>query len=155
MPVCLGCHKPLAGHDALCAKCWRSIDFIRAPLCDRLGIPMPFATGGTIVSAAALADPPDYDRARAAAHLSQMPEAQFSVSKYQLIPNTGITAANKALQGIPNFKPIRAAVRKEYPALVKRISARIRVFSQISARFLRLSFLRSSLLIFVIQFQIG
>lgn len=69
-PVCLGCHKPLAGHDALCAKCWRSIDFIRAPLCDRLGIPMPFATGGNIVSAAALADPPDYDRARAAAHFT-------------------------------------------------------------------------------------
>ena len=67
-PVCLGCHKPLGGHDALCAHCWRSIDFIRAPLCDRLGIPLPYDTGGTIVSAAALADPPVYDRARAAAH---------------------------------------------------------------------------------------
>ena len=67
-PVCLGCHQPLAGHDALCAKCWRSIEFIRAPLCDRLGIPLPFDSGGTIVSAAALADPPVYDRARAAAH---------------------------------------------------------------------------------------
>ncbi len=67
-PVCLGCHQPLAGHDALCAKCWRSIEFIRAPLCDRLGIPLPFDSGGIIVSAAALADPPVYDRARAAAH---------------------------------------------------------------------------------------
>ncbi len=69
-PVCLGCHKPLGAHDALCASCWRSIDFIRAPLCDRLGIPMPFDTGGNIVSAAALADPPSYDRARAAAHFT-------------------------------------------------------------------------------------
>ncbi len=69
-PVCLGCHKPLGGHDALCARCWRSIEFIRAPLCDRLGIPLPYATGGTIVSAAALADPPHYDRARAAAHFT-------------------------------------------------------------------------------------
>lgn len=66
-PVCLACHRPLAGHDALCAACWRRIDFIRAPLCDRLGMPMSFDTGGTIVSAAALADPPDYDRARAVA----------------------------------------------------------------------------------------
>ena len=67
-PVCLGCHKPLGGHDALCGKCWRSIEFIRAPLCDRLGIPLPFDSGGPVVSAAALADPPIYDRARAAAH---------------------------------------------------------------------------------------
>jgi ComF family protein len=67
-PVCLKCHKPLGGHDALCARCWRGIAFIRAPLCDRLGIPLPYDTGVTTVSAAALANPPAYDRARAAAH---------------------------------------------------------------------------------------
>jgi ComF family protein len=67
-PVCLKCHKPLGGHDALCARCWRGIAFIRAPLCDRLGIPLPYDTGVATVSAAALADPPAYDRARAAAH---------------------------------------------------------------------------------------
>jgi len=66
-PLCLGCHKPLTTHDALCAACWRSIDFIRPPLCDRLGLPLPFDTGGPMVSAAAVADPPDYERARAVA----------------------------------------------------------------------------------------
>jgi ComF family protein len=66
-PVCLACHVPLAGHDTLCAPCWSGIDFIRAPLCDRLGWPMPFETGGVMVSAAAVADPPDFDRARAVA----------------------------------------------------------------------------------------
>jgi ComF family protein len=66
-PLCLSCHAPLTSHDALCPGCWGKIDFIRAPLCDRLGLPMPFDTGGTMVSAAATADPPDYDRARAVA----------------------------------------------------------------------------------------
>jgi ComF family protein len=66
-PLCLACHKQLAGHDALCARCWRGIDFIRPPLCDRLGIPLPYDTGTATVSAAALADPPVYNRARAAA----------------------------------------------------------------------------------------
>ena len=66
-PLCVACHAPLASHDALCPKCWGEIDFIRAPLCDRLGLPMPFDTGGTMVSALAAADPPDYDRARAVA----------------------------------------------------------------------------------------
>ena len=66
-PLCLACHRPVSSHDAICARCWSDIDFIRAPLCDRLGIPLPFDIGGTMISAAAAADPPDYDRARAVA----------------------------------------------------------------------------------------
>jgi len=66
-PLCLSCHRPLTTHDAVCPVCWAQIDFIRAPLCDRLGLPMPFDTGGTMVSAAAVADPPEYNRARAVA----------------------------------------------------------------------------------------
>jgi ComF family protein len=66
-PLCLACHRPLSSHNAICARCWSGIDFIRAPLCDCLGIPMPFDAGGTMISAAAAADPPDYDRARAVA----------------------------------------------------------------------------------------
>ena len=66
-PLCLACHRPLSSHDAMCSRCWSGIDFIRAPLCARLGIPLPFDVGGTMISAAAVADPPDYDRARAVA----------------------------------------------------------------------------------------
>ena len=66
-PVCAACHEPLGSHDALCPACWRQIDFIRPPLCDRLGIPMPFDTGGPMISAAAAANPPAYERARAVA----------------------------------------------------------------------------------------
>ena len=66
-PLCLACHEPLGVHDALCPACWRGIDFIRPPLCDRLGLPMPFDTGGVMVSAAAAADPPAFHRARAVA----------------------------------------------------------------------------------------
>ena len=67
-PLCVNCHKPLGAHDAICAVCWRQIRFIGAPLCDRLGIPLSFDTGAaSTVSAAALAAPPDWDRARAVA----------------------------------------------------------------------------------------
>lgn len=67
-PSCLACHARVWGHDALCADCWRRVTFIRAPLCDRLGLPLPFAsaTDGPLISAAAAASPPLYDRARAA-----------------------------------------------------------------------------------------
>lgn len=67
-PACVACHAPVLGQDGLCARCWRGIKFIRAPLCDRLGLPMPFGgTGGPMISAAAAAEPPLYDRARAVA----------------------------------------------------------------------------------------
>ena len=69
-PVCVGCRAALSAHHALCANCWRDVAFIRAPLCERIGIPLPFDTGGPSVSAQALAEPPDYDRARAAAHFA-------------------------------------------------------------------------------------
>ena len=69
-PCCLVCRAPLSAHHLLCAPCWREVHFIRPPLCDVLGIPLPFDTGGRMVSAAAAANAPAYDRARAVAHYS-------------------------------------------------------------------------------------
>lgn len=69
-PCCLICRTPLGAHRLLCASCWRDVHFIRPPLCDVTGIPLPFDTGERMVSAAAVANPPAYDRARAVAHHS-------------------------------------------------------------------------------------
>ncbi|MEZ5730653.1 MAG: ComF family protein [Hyphomicrobiaceae bacterium] len=67
-PACLACRERVGDRDTLCPTCWRDIAFIRPPLCDRLGIPMPFDPGSpTIVSVGAMANPPAYDRARAVA----------------------------------------------------------------------------------------
>jgi ComF family protein len=69
-PCCLVCRTPLNTHHVLCGTCWRDMRFITPPLCDVTGTPMPFDTGGRMVSAAALSDPPAYDRARAVAHFT-------------------------------------------------------------------------------------
>lgn len=66
-PLCVFCRQPMDQHGVLCAACWRQIDFIAPPLCDRLGIPLPYDSGGKTISAAALANPPAYNRARAVA----------------------------------------------------------------------------------------
>lgn len=66
-PCCLICRARLAAHHNVCPACWKGIDFIRHPLCDVLGIPLPYDAGERTISAAAIADPPAYDRARAAA----------------------------------------------------------------------------------------
>jgi len=65
-PVCISCHDPLDRHNALCPRCWSDLRFIRPPLCDRLGIPLPYDAGDQPVSSTALRHPPLYDRARAA-----------------------------------------------------------------------------------------
>ena len=66
-PVCVSCHEPLASHGALCAQCWQRVDFIRAPLCDRLGLPLPYGGEEVTLSSAALRHNPEYGRARAVA----------------------------------------------------------------------------------------
>ena len=66
-PICLHCHAPVADYGVLCAPCWRGIDFITPPVCDRLGVPVPCADEEVVLSSAALRDPPLYDRARAVA----------------------------------------------------------------------------------------
>ena len=80
--LCLSCQAPLGSLDALCGSCWRKVRFIRPPLCDRLGIPMPYDTGGPIVSGAALANPPEWDRARAVAHFDPVVQGLIHGFKY-------------------------------------------------------------------------
>jgi predicted amidophosphoribosyltransferase len=69
-PVCISCRKRAGAPGLLCGDCWAKIDFIAPPLCSRLGVPLPYDTGEPSLSAAAIADPPVYDRARAAARYS-------------------------------------------------------------------------------------
>lgn len=64
-PQCLACDTPVAAAGGLCASCWAGLRLIERPVCERLGIPLPFGAVG--VSAAAMADPPPFDRCRAVA----------------------------------------------------------------------------------------
>ena len=63
-PVCLSCHDATDTHATLCPKCWKQVDFIISPICDRLGTPLSYDIGGSNISAAALASPPLFDRCR-------------------------------------------------------------------------------------------
>ncbi len=82
-PLCLGCQTRLSDHDALCPECWRGIDFIRPPICDRFGIPMPYDIGAPMVSAAAAANPPLFDRARAVARYDGLMRALIHDFKFR------------------------------------------------------------------------
>lgn len=65
-PTCCVCQTRLTTHYNLCAPCWLKIEFIGPPLCDRLGLPLPYGGTEAVISAEAIANPPVYNKARAA-----------------------------------------------------------------------------------------
>jgi ComF family protein len=124
-PVCLACRTPLARHHAVCGPCWRQIRFIRAPLCDRLGLPMPFGTGEGMISAAAVANPPAYGRARAVAAYDGVMRDLIHGFKYadrhdarRLFGTWLVSAAVPLLPGITMIVPVPLAwtrlVRRQF-----------------------------------------
>jgi ComF family protein len=67
--ICVSCGTLITRHNLLCPKCWASLHLITPPLCNRLGIPLPGYEGeDPHISMQALANPPVFSRARAAAH---------------------------------------------------------------------------------------
>ncbi len=68
-PVCVSCATLITRHNLLCPRCWSNLHLITPPFCDRLGIPLPGYEGsGPHISMQAVANPPSFSRARAAAH---------------------------------------------------------------------------------------
>ncbi|MGG9999601.1 ComF family protein [Pseudovibrio ascidiaceicola] len=64
---CPICTDLVQGEGGLCLSCWQTLELISPPYCERLGVPLHYELGPNAWSATALVNPPDYDRARAAA----------------------------------------------------------------------------------------
>jgi predicted amidophosphoribosyltransferase len=82
-PVCIACRARIGSHGLLCGACFARIDFIAPPICARLGVPLPYDAGEGALSAAAIATPPVYDRARAAARYSETMRELIQSFKYR------------------------------------------------------------------------
>lgn len=65
-PRCLACQERTASPENLCPVCWRRLQFISHPVCERLGTPMAHDLGKGALCARAIAEPPIFDRARSA-----------------------------------------------------------------------------------------
>lgn len=81
-PLCPCCEVRVDATGSLCGTCWSSVQFISDPVCDRLGVPLPYAIGDRQLSPAAIARPPAYDRARAAALYSGATRDLIHALKY-------------------------------------------------------------------------
>jgi ComF family protein len=80
-PLCASCREPVEG-KGLCPSCWSKLSFITRPYCERLGIPFAYDPGPGILSMEAIADPPSYNRARAAVRFDEISRALVHSLKY-------------------------------------------------------------------------
>jgi len=81
-PLCPAC-RDLVTDTGLCPTCWSKLGFISAPYCPRLGIPFAYDPGPGILSMQAIADPPAYQRARAAVRYDDVARTLVHALKYQ------------------------------------------------------------------------
>ena len=79
--LCVACREPVSG-DGVCATCWAKLSFIAPPFCARLGIPFVYDPGPDILSMQAIADPPAYQRARAAVRYDDVARTLVHQLKY-------------------------------------------------------------------------
>ena len=81
-PLCPSCREPLGDGVGLCAACWSKLSMIEPPYCARLGIPFAYDGGSGLLSMEAIADPPAYDRARAAVRYDDIARVLVHAYKY-------------------------------------------------------------------------
>jgi ComF family protein len=81
-PSCLVCQAATAEPRALCAQCWGRLRLIERPYCERLGTPFAVDAGVALLSPAAIADPPVYERARAVARYDETARLMAHRLKY-------------------------------------------------------------------------
>lgn len=81
-PLCPSCREPVGATAGLCAVCWSKLSPIERPFCERLGIPFVYDPGPGILSMQAIADPPAYQRARAAVRYDDVARSLVHAFKY-------------------------------------------------------------------------
>jgi ComF family protein len=65
-PVCAGCRRQVSQPGSLCGECWPKLRFLEKPWCPVMGTPFAHEMGEGFLSAEAIANPPPFERARAA-----------------------------------------------------------------------------------------
>jgi ComF family protein len=82
-PVCAGCRRHVSQPGVLCALCWPKLRLLEPPWCPVMGTPFVHDMGEGFLSAEAIADPPPFERARAAVAYTGVARQMVSGLKYQ------------------------------------------------------------------------
>ena len=92
-PRCPGCGIVVGEDHAFCLACWQKLDFLGGPACAQCGEPIELAFHEDARCGACLADPPPFDRARAAVAYGPIARALALKLKYGRRPGIALTMA--------------------------------------------------------------
>jgi predicted amidophosphoribosyltransferase len=100
-PRCPGCGAITQEEHSFCLHCWSQLVFLGEPCCTRCGLPFQHDGGGEAECGACLADPPRFDRARAAVAYGEIPRKVALKLKYGGRPGVAETMARLMARHLP------------------------------------------------------
>ena len=93
-PRCPGCGVITEDSHRFCLQCWQSLAFLGDPSCARCGFPFEYDAGEGAECGACLADPPSFDRLRAAVAYGDVARKVALKLKYSGRPAVAETLAH-------------------------------------------------------------
>lgn len=92
-PRCPGCGMVVQADHSFCLACWQSLDFLGGPACSVCAEPLELAFHDDARCGACLADPPPFDRVRAAVAYGDIARRLALKLKYGRRPGIAVTMA--------------------------------------------------------------
>jgi ComF family protein len=92
-PRCPACGTILADPHRFCLACWRSLAFLGEPCCVRCGLPFEYGGEGDAECGRCIAEPPPFDRLRAAVAYGEVARAVALKLKHGGRPGVAETLA--------------------------------------------------------------
>jgi ComF family protein len=92
-PRCPGCGTVTEAPHRFCLACWSALDFLGDPCCARCALPFDYEAGAGAACARCLAEPPAYDRLRAAVAYGEISRGVALKLKYGGRPGVAETMA--------------------------------------------------------------
>jgi ComF family protein len=92
-PRCPGCGAVTDEPHRFCLACWSKLSFLGDPCCARCALPFDYGEGAEILCGRCMAEPPAYDRLRAAVAYGDMARAVALKLKYGGRPSVAETMA--------------------------------------------------------------
>lgn len=81
-PACAGCRRQVSQPGTLCGNCWPKLRFLEKPWCAVMGTPFTHDMGDGFLSAEAIANPPPFERSRAAVAYGGVARRMVQALKY-------------------------------------------------------------------------
>ena len=92
-PRCPGCGAVTEAPHRFCLACWQSLTFLGEPCCTLCALPFEYGEGEAVLCGKCIAEPPKFDRLRAAVAYGELPRKVALKLKYGGRPGVAATMA--------------------------------------------------------------